>query len=527
MNSVYKHILHGMKKYAKYSISILFVVIISILITSAGNDPFKKMKTLAQLIRLIYDNYVEEVDMDKVFNGAFVGMLEQLDPHSSFIPAEDRESINEVFRGDFEGIGIQFAIIDGYITVISPIPDTPSDKAGIISGDKITKINGESAYKITQKDVVKKLRGPKGSKVVVTIARSGMESTFETTLVRDKIPIHSIASSFILDDTIGYIKITRFSKTTLDEFNNAILNLKKAGMNELLIDLRNNGGGLLDQAVSMVDLFISTKDTIVFTQGRIKDANRVFKARAHYTDLNLPVVILINNGSASASEIVSGALQDLDRAVVVGEKSFGKGLVQRQFSLQDGSEARITIARYYTPSGRLIQKPYDKGLDEYYLDNESDSTDSNNKEYYTKSGRVVYGGGGITPDIIIENDITYNKSTREIYFHSDRLLFKYADQTKNHLNTKTNNVESSYNDFIKDYVVDQNDFVTWLDSAKIDYDKEEITNNSDWEFISKRIKAELANTTWGREYFYKTLINDDVQVKEAKKQFEFARTLLE
>ena len=150
-----------------------------------------------------------------------------------------------------------------------------------------------------------------------------------------------------------------------------------------------------------------------------------------------------------------------------------------------------------------------------------------NKEYYTKSGRVVYGGGGITPDIIIENDITYNKSTREIYFHSDRLLFKYADQTKNHMNTKTNNVESSYNNFIKDYVVNQNDFVTWLDSAKIDYDKEEITNNPDWEFISKRIKAELANTTWGREYFYKTLINDDVQVKEAKKQFEFARTLLE
>ena len=516
-----------MKKYTKYSIIFLFVLIISILVTSAGNDPFKKMKTLAQLIRLIYDNYVEEVDMDKVLNGAFVGMLEKLDPHSSFIPVEDKEGIDEIFRGDFEGIGIEFAIIDGYITVISPIPDTPSDRAGIISGDKITKIDGESAYKITQKDVVKKLRGPKGSKVVVTIARSGMNSTFEATLVRDKIPIRSIASSFILDDNIGYIKVTRFSKTTFSEFNDAISNLKKLGMNELLIDLRNNGGGLLDQAVAMVDLFISTKDTIVFTQGRIKGSNSVSKARPHYSDLDLPVVILINNGSASASEIVSGALQDLDRAVVVGEKSFGKGLVQRQYELQDGSAARITIARYYTPSGRLIQKPYDKGLDEYYLEDESDSTDANNKEYYTKSGRVVYGGGGITPDIIVENDITYNESTREIYFHSDRLLFKYADQTKNHINTKTNDVESNYNDFIKEYVVNQNNFITWLDSVEIDYDIEQITNNPDWEFISKRIKAELANTTWGKEYFYKTLINTDMQVEEAKKQFEFARTLLE
>ena len=503
-------------------------MMVLIITTSADKDPFRKMKTLAQLIRLVYDNYVEDVDMDEVLNGAFIGMLEKLDPHSSFIPAEDKESIDEVFRGDFEGIGIEFAIIDGYITVISPIPDTPSDRAGIISGDKITKINGESAYKITQKDVVKKLRGPKGSKVVVTIARSNMQETFETTLVRDKIPLKSIASSFILDEQIGYIKVNRFSNTTFNEFNEAIAKLKKNGMKELLIDLRNNGGGLLDQAVKMVDLFVSSRDTIVFTQGRIKGSNSVFKARSHYSDLTFPVVILINNGSASASEIVSGALQDLDRAVIVGEKSFGKGLVQRQYELQDGSAARITIARYYTPSGRLIQKPYDKGLDEYYLENNDDTSSVNLKEYYTKSGRIVYGGGGITPDIIIENDATYNQSTRDVYFHPDRLLFKYAGQIKDSIigvNMELNN--KNYEDFINQYVVNQNNFITWLDALEMDYNKEELIEDIDWDFIEKRIKAELANTVWGKEYFYKTLINSDLQVQKAREQFQFARTLLE
>jgi len=515
--------INAMKKFGKYSLIILSAITILVMITSADKDPFRKIKTLAQLIRLIHDNYVEEVDMDKVLNGAFVGMLEKLDPHSSFIPVEDKESIDEIFRGNFEGIGIEFAIIDGYITVISPIPDTPSDRAGIISGDKITKINGESAYKITQKDVVKKLRGPKGSKVIVTIARSGLDATFETTLVRDKIPLRSIASSFILENGIGYIKVTRFSKTTFNEFKDAISNLKKQGMEELLIDLRNNGGGLLDQAVKMVDLFISSRDTIVFTKGRIQGSNSVFTAKQHYSDLKLPVVILINKGSASASEIVSGALQDLDRGVVVGNKSFGKGLVQRQYELNDGSAARITIARYYTPSGRLIQKPYDGGLDEYYLNEEQDSSNIDVKEYYTKSGRIVYGGGGITPDIIVNDSTSYNQSTRDVYFHPDRLLFKYAGQTKKDVI----DIYLDYKHFINSYNISQNHFFDWLDSLEIKYVKEDVTNNTDWEFVEKRIKAEIANTVWGKDYFYKTLINTDPQVQEAKKQFEFARTLLE
>ncbi len=487
----------------------------------------KKMETLWRLFRIINLHYVEEIDADEILTGAITGMLEKLDPHSFYISEDDKEGEDEKIRGDFEGIGIEFSILDGYITVISPIPDTPSDRAGIISGDKITKIDGESAYKINQKDVVKKLRGPKGSKVTVTIARAGMDDTFEAVLVRDKIPIRSIASSFMLDEATGYIKITRFSGTTISEFDEAMDKLKGIGMKQLLIDFRNNPGGLLGQAVQMVDMFINSNDTIVYTQGRLENSNDVFLARKQWMGaIDIPLVVLINNGSASASEIVSGAFQDLDRAIVVGERSFGKGLVQRQYDLGDGSAARVTIARYYTPSGRLIQRPYDKGLDEYYMNEEEEGSDSLEvkKEYYTKSGRVVYGGGGITPDVIVKSDTEYNTSTREIYFHADRLLFKYAEHVK------INSVESisvNYDIFSSEYSVNQSTFLDWLDSTEVEYDAEEIKEEDDWDFIAKRIKAEIANKQWGREFYYKILINADRQVKEAIQQFDIAKELME
>ena len=511
-----------MKKYSKSIILILVFLITILSVNAVNSDPFNKLKTVAQLVRYIYDYYVEDVDMDRVLNGALRGMLEELDPHSSFIDAEDRESIDEVFRGDFEGIGIEFAIIDGYITVISPIPETPSDRAGIISGDKITKIDGESAYKISQKDVVKKLRGPKGTKVIVTIARLGMDEMFEATLVRDKIPIRSIASSFILNDNVGYIKVTRFASTTFDEFTDAIVELENHGMEKLLIDLRNNGGGLLDQAIKMTDLFIASNDTIVFTDGRIPGSNSVYKAKKKWSDIDIPIVVLINGGSASASEIVSGAFQDLDRAIIVGERSFGKGLVQRQYELQDGSAARITIARYYTPSGRLIQRKYDDGLDEYYLnENIDDTTAINQKKYYTKSGRIVYGGGGITPDIIITNNDVYEESTRKVYFHEDRLLFKYANYIK--LN---DTIPKAYHLLINEFNINQKNFFKWLQDNDIEFNIDHLSKEQDWIFISKRIKAELANTIWGRNYYYKALIQTDKQVVGAIDQFDSSEELI-
>tara|TARA_Y100001968_G_scaffold332086_1_gene389002 strand:+ start:736 stop:2283 length:1548 start_codon:yes stop_codon:yes gene_type:complete len=513
-----------MNKYYKYiAISVMAISII-ILLSGSNAIQVKQIRPLAVIINLINHNYVDEVDINDVLTGAIEGMLNKLDPHSSYIPAENKEEVDEVFRGDFEGIGIEFSMIDGYITVISPIPDTPSDRAGIISGDQIIKIDGESAYKITQKDVFKKLRGPKGTRVVVTIARKGMDEPFNTTLIRDKIPIRSIASSFMLNEKVGYIKVTRFASTTMTEFHEAMNKLQLDGMSELLIDLRNNPGGLLDQAVKMADLFISTNDTIVFTTGRIPGSNSMYRARSQYQDLNIPLVVLINNGSASASEIVSGAFQDLDRGVVVGERSFGKGLVQRQYDLDDGSAVRITIAKYYTPSGRLIQRSYDDGLDEYYLNNENntDSVKIDTKKYYTKSGRVVYGGGGITPDIIVENNSQYNTSTREIYFNPDRLLFKYADLIKDKIN-----MNITYEDFMRQQdIIDQKHFMEWMDSIDITYDKDELIEERDWQFIMNRIKAEICNFKWGREAFYKALIYSDDQVKEGIKQFDWAKDLI-
>ena len=358
--------------------------------------------------------------------------------------------------------------------------------------------------------------------MIVTIARIGMEETFETTLVRDKIPIRSVASSFMLEDEVGYIKVTRFAGTTYNEFTESITKLMNNGMKKLLIDLRNNGGGLLDQAIKMADLFIASNDTIVFTKGRIPGSNGVHRAKYSSRDLQIPVVVLINNGSASASEIVSGAFQDLDRGIVVGERSFGKGLVQRQYELQDGSAARVTIARYYTPSGRLIQRDYDVPLDEYYLnDIENDSTIQNQKEYFTKSGRTVYGGGGITPDVIQKNDVKFNESTRKIYFHEDRLLFKYANVIK-----ESNNVPSSFDDLMTNFTIVQNDFLDWLDLNEIEYVKDEVINQDDWTFIVNRIKAEIANTLWTREDFYRALTYNDLQVKVALDEFINAEKLL-
>tara|TARA_B100000945_G_scaffold320799_2_gene332169 strand:- start:4636 stop:6192 length:1557 start_codon:yes stop_codon:yes gene_type:complete len=510
---------------------ILFVTICLILILafkSNFQDPFRKLKTLTQIIRLVNENYVEEVNMDEIIEGAIIGLLDKLDPHSSYISEEHFELVSEQFEGEFEGIGIEFSILDGYITVISPIPGTPSDRAGLQSGDKITKINGVSAYKISQKEVFEKLRGPKGSKVDISISRIGNDENFEVTLIRDKIPIVSVLASFMIDDKIGYIKINRFSKTTTQEFKSAIKALERDGMNQLLMDLRNNGGGMMDQAINIVDMFLSKQDTILFTKGRIYGSNQVYYSNKQKDDKKYPIIILINRGSASASEIVSGALQDHDRGLVVGETSFGKGLVQRQYPLADGSAARVTIAKYYTPSGRLIQRDFEEGIDEYYLDinkdsrEASDSTLASRPIYKTRGGRVVYGGGGIIPDILSSTNIIFSNSTRDILSHPDRLLFNFSNYLKSDIEDKYNN----YDKFNKNFKIDkkiQMEFFKWLNEKNINYVQEELKEN--WNYISNRIEAEIANGIWGKEFMFKKLIEQDVQVQDAINNFDKAEQM--
>ena len=511
-----------MKKYNIFIISIIILFLLGF--STTKSDPFKKLRAFTELIRLVEENYVDEVDINKALNGAFVGLLNELDPHSNFIPIEDMKEIDELFRGDFEGIGIEFSIIDGYITVISPIPDTPSSRAGLQPGDKITKIDGESAYQITQKNVVKTLRGEKGTQVIVTIRRDGEDEEFDATLIRDKIPILSVTNNFMLNNEIGYVEVQRFAEKTYKEFVESIENLEKQGMQKLLLDLRNNGGGLLPQALYMIDKFISTQDTILVTKGRISGSNDVYLASKDRNDKNYPIVVLINRGSASASEIVSGTFQDLDRAIVVGETSFGKGLVQRQYKLNDGSAARITIAKYYTPSGRLIQRSYEDGEDDYYLDllnDNRDSLDINKPKYYTQSGRTVYGGGGITPDFIVKNDLDIPSDIRNLLFSSKRYIFKYASYLKDN-----NNISNNYDEWISisNSFVEQSKFTNWLKNQEYDIDGNILSKH--WDYVKNRIIAETSGIIWGKEFKKRILLNSDKQVEEALNYFDEAEKLI-
>ena len=515
-------------KRIKYIILATVALVLVYGFNSGGKDHFKKLKTLTQIIRLVNDNYVKEVEMEEILNGAIVGLLDKLDPHSTYITEDQFEAIQEQFDAEFEGIGIEFNIMDGYITVISPIPETPSSEAGLQSGDKIVRINDESAYKITQKDVFEKLRGPKGSQVEVTIRRSGTDD-FGVTLTRAKIPIHSVLASFMINDEVGYIKVNRFARTTAEEIATSLYELEQEGMKEVMLDLRNNGGGMMDQAIQIVDMFVNSRDTILFTKGRIANSNDVYYARTSQKDKDYPVVVLINRGSASASEIVSGAFQDLDRGIVVGETSFGKGLVQRQYPLNDGSAARITIAQYYTPSGRLIQRAYDDGIEDYYtnLANEdreaSDSTLAERPIFKTKQGRDVFGGGGITPDYHVKLDVEFSEDTRNLLTHQNRLIFNYADELKS-------DVSDSYHDFNKfqlDFSLGKNKrklFFKWLKEKELEFDKDELLEN--WTTIENRIKSQLASAIWGKSSMYMVLLENDKIAQEALNHFGDAKKLI-
>jgi len=514
-------------------IILIFVACAGLMILSASfntsNDRFAKLSTLAKLVNIIYSNYVEDVDMDAVLEGAIEGMLEELDPHSTYIPKKEFEGVREQFAGEFEGIGIEFDILDGYITVISPIPGTPSDRAGLQSGDKIVKIDGESAYKIEQKDVVKKLRGPRGSSVDVTIKRIGQAEFLDVTLVREKIPIFSVLATFMIDESTGYIKINRFASTTAQEVEQALLELEAQDMEQLILDFRNNGGGLLGQAVKIVDLFVNKRDTIVFTQGRIPGSNEVHLSKKQVDDRTYPVIAIINRGSASASEIVTGALQDLDRGLIIGETSFGKGLVQRQYELPDESAARITIARYYTPSGRLIQREFEN-IEDYYKNLRSknrelsDSTIADRPLYYTRKGRKVYGGGGITPDIFIQDTTNYTKTTIKLLTSPDRFLFNYSSVLKENIAKKYEN----YDDFERYYLFGESDrqqLFTWLDESGFNFESDQLEEDID--IIENRLLAEIAGALWGKKFSYHKRLQIDQQILTALDNIDEAWNILQ
>ena len=424
------------------------------------------LKKINLIMQIVDTFYVEEPDREKMLEGAINGMLEELDPHSTYIPPKEQEKVDEEFNEEFGGIGIRFEIKNKYLTVISPIPGTPSSKLGLQPGDRITKIDGTTAYGIETEEVFKRLKGPIGSKVVITIYRDGEDKEADYEIIRAAIPVHSVIAKCMLEDKrTGYIQLNLFAKKTAEETEEALVDLEEQGMDQLILDLRGNSGGLMDQAIDIVDLFLTGDKKIVYTQGRDSTLKEEYYSTDFTTRKQYPIIVLIDAGSASASEIVSGALQDQDRAFILGVKSFGKGLVQRPFDLGDGSVARITIAKYYTPTGRLIQRPYDNGKEAYYydryFDNEKNREDldslalfkldsvKNSQKYYTlRKKRVVYGGGGITPDSTVYYDTKNNVMNT---FYRKRVFQDYTIKFFNKFRDKEfswkNNFEEFYENF--------------------------------------------------------------------------------
>ena len=379
------------------------------------NSPSRKLQ-LAEFA--IANLYVDEVDEDKLVEDAIISMLKELDPHSTYSDPEEVRKLNEPLQGNFDGIGIQFNMATDTLFVIQPVSGGPSEKAGILAGDRIIEVNDTviAGVKMSTEDVMRRLRGKRGTKVTVKIQRRGVKDLLPFTITRDKIPVYSLDASYMVTDRIGYIRINRFAATTGKEFIDALHRLQKAGMKDLILDLQGNGGGYLNAAIELADQFLGRKELIVYTEGR-RNPRAEFNAKGDGDFLDGRLVVLVDEFSASASEIVTGAIQDWDRGVVVGRRTFGKGLVQRPIDLPDGSMIRLTVARYYTPSGRCIQKPYES-VEEYNRDlidrynrGEMLSADSihfpDSLRYKTlRLGRTVYGGGGIMPDYFVPVDTT-------------------------------------------------------------------------------------------------------------------------
>lgn len=546
-----------MRKYLFGGTAILFGLLLGIMFQPliSGDNVFEGVKKFDKVLNEAIKSYVDTVDTKKMAEAAIRGMLNELDPHSVYITAEEMKAVNEDFQGSFDGIGVEFDIINDTLTVISPISGGPSEALGILAGDKIVKIDGADVVGIDRSDVPKKLKGPKGTTVVLDIFREGNKDLLNFVVHRDKIPLNSVESKFIIDGTdIGVVTVNRFMATTHQEVVTALDELQKKGMKKLILDLRGNPGGYLNQAQLLADEFLGEGDTMVYTIGRKSYFNELYTGRGGNKWEKIPLIVMVNAGSASASEIVSGAIQDRDRGLIIGETSFGKGLVQRQFPLEDGSAFRLTIARYYTPSGRCIQRSY-KDKDEYrhlagrfepeegsYIEDAiakikvqvEDFNKKAKKEsekikfdslplYKTRSGRVVFGGGGVTPDVIIKSD-TITKLGVDI--RSKRLFYEYVEQyMQDHKDMKAK-YQNDFSGFLRKFDVDKdmlNDFKDLAVKKGVKWDED--LAKADKEFFQFSIKAYIARQIWSRNEFMQVFSYMDKQLQKATEHFKEAMAI--
>ncbi len=481
-----------------------------------------------RLLRLVESYYVDTTNIDRLTEKAIVSLLQELDPHSVYISKEEVAKMNEPLKGNFEGIGITFNLFRDTLLVTSTVPGGPSEKIGIMAGDRIVYIDGVlvAGIGMTNNDVFNKLRGEKGTKVELKVQRKYQKELLDFTIIRDKIPINSLDAAYMLDKETGYIKLNRFSATTSEEFSAAMSALKKEKLKNLILDLRNNGGGYLKASTDLAEEFLPANRLIVYTEG-LKNPKKVYLATNSGSFEEGRLIILINEGSASASEILAGAIQDWDRGLIVGRRSFGKGLVQQPFNLNDGSMVRLTIAHYYTPSGRCIQKPYEGGIEEYRTDNQkriergemfhADSISfPDSLKYKTLgSGRTVYGGGGIMPDIFVpldtsalyryynrlqRNNIVYNYILDYIDHHRDRILKEYPtfEQFRQHFVPGDDMLEDIVEEGIKKEIPRDQESIQFTGST-----------------IKKEMKALIARDIYSKDYFYQIYNQDDPTLLKA------------
>ena len=482
---------------------------------------------LATTLYLIENFYVDTANIDKVTEDAIVAALKELDPHSAYISKKDVEKANEPLVGSFEGIGVTFQLIRDTITVISPTAGGPSEKVGIMAGDQFIKIDGEESVgkKVDNEYVQKHLRGKKGTKVTVSVKRGNDPELIDFEITRDKIPLNSINAAYMLDNHVGYIKLDRFAQESTAEFKEAFTKLQSQGMESLIFDLRGNTGGYLNTAIELVDQFITEDKLIVFTEGIHSPRQEWRSTKAGLYTIG-KLVVLIDEGSASASEILSGAIQDHDRGVVIGRRSFGKGLVQRPFNLPDGSQMRLTTSRYHTPSGRCIQRPYEKGAEDYAKEMEkrlkhgeyyhADSIHfPDSLKYKTDGGRTVYGGGGIMPDIFIPVDTAYNSKLYTNLVRKGALNRFTTDYGLKH----RDEIKAQYGDFEhfnKSFVVD-NDLVNGLkkaaEEAKVQWDEEQFKHSE--KFLLLQMKALIARNVWETQQYYQVMSTVDPGIQKA------------
>lgn len=501
----------------------IFLFLISVLPLSVGaqqnKNAIEQLQKLNRFYRYLSVMYVDSLDMKPIVEGAIREMLSELDPHSTYLDEDEMKASRDALDGEFSGIGIEYNIHNDSIIVVNTVAKGPAERVGLLPNDRIVEIDGENVVGIKRNDVSPKLRGPRGSKVSIGVARRGVEQLLPFTIERDNIPINTIDAYFEAIDGVGYIKVNRFGKTTMSEFHKAMDSL--SGVDALILDLSGNSGGLLNQAVDMAGYFLPQDSHVVSIEGRALKPERLRSNRGGV--FNGPMAVIIDEGSASGSEIVAGALQDWDRAVVVGRGSFGKGLVQRQIPMGDGSAIRLTVARYHTPSGRVIQRPYQKGHKaDYYKAHTNrlhgDKIDSveNRDIYYTlRSRRTVYGGGGIEPDVYVQSDTTQVSDymvklvAQGVY---NEFMMDYMDRNRQRLERRY----PTFDKFEDGFTFSDDDMKRLVDMAKhkgVEYDAEGYELSL--KLMQNQLAAMVAQRLYGDSEFY-MLLNPRVNNSYAK-----------